>query len=240
MEDQDRHPLAGRAGSVCALVDGVRPASPPAILAALRAQADAAGKIGWTVSVDSTISRAHQHAAGAHRNGHRQKEPPGGIQIEPAAHALGRSRGGLTTKTHLACEQGRKVLVSAVTARSSSGAEQDPRPAHRRQSTAGPPKSGPGGQGLHQQGQARTTSAPKRRSAASSLSGPTATRVVLRHAAPPPLDSRGAAVRHDEPGRPRHWPKVAYLDRARLHLDRKGQVQQCQWQGQQDRFPACL
>jgi hypothetical protein len=30
----------------------------------MQAHADAAGKIGWTVSVDSTISRAHQHAAG--------------------------------------------------------------------------------------------------------------------------------------------------------------------------------
>jgi len=33
-----------------------------AILAALPAQADAAQEIDWTVSVDSTINRAHQHA----------------------------------------------------------------------------------------------------------------------------------------------------------------------------------
>jgi len=32
------------------------------ILAALLAQADAAQEIDWTVSVDSTINRAHQHA----------------------------------------------------------------------------------------------------------------------------------------------------------------------------------
>ncbi len=31
------------------------------VLAALLAQADAAGEIDWTVSVDSTINRAHQH-----------------------------------------------------------------------------------------------------------------------------------------------------------------------------------
>lgn len=36
------------------------------ILAAL--QADAAGEIDWRVSVDSTISRAHQHAATAKRS----------------------------------------------------------------------------------------------------------------------------------------------------------------------------
>jgi transposase len=86
-----------------------------AVMAALQAHADAAGRIGWTVSVDSTISRAHQHAAGARRDGHRQKQPPGGVDTEPGDHGLGRSRGGWTTKTHLACEQGRKVLALVVT-----------------------------------------------------------------------------------------------------------------------------
>jgi transposase len=87
-----------------------------AILARLQARADAAGLIGWTVSVDSTISRAHQHAAGARRDGDAQKEPPDGVQAEPGDHGLGRSRGGWTTKTHLACEQGRKLLALVVTA----------------------------------------------------------------------------------------------------------------------------
>lgn len=86
------------------------------ILASLQTRADAAGLIGWTVSVDSTISRAHQHAAGARRDGESQKEPPGGVQAEPADHGLGRSRGGWTTKTHLACEQGRKLMALVVTA----------------------------------------------------------------------------------------------------------------------------
>jgi hypothetical protein len=67
-------------------------------------------------SVDSTISRAHQHAAGARRDGHLQKEPPGGVHPEPDDHGLGRSRGGFTTKTHLACEQGRKTLAVVITA----------------------------------------------------------------------------------------------------------------------------
>ena len=31
------------------------------VLAELLAQADAVGKVDWTVSVDATISRAHQH-----------------------------------------------------------------------------------------------------------------------------------------------------------------------------------
>ncbi|MET7375343.1 IS5 family transposase [Micromonospora arida] len=86
------------------------------ILSALQARADAQGRIDWTVSVDSMTSRAHQHAAGARTDGHLQKEPPGGVHDEPADHGLGRSRGGLTTKTHLACEQGQKVLSMTVTA----------------------------------------------------------------------------------------------------------------------------
>ncbi|MEV4631611.1 IS5 family transposase [Micromonospora sp. NPDC049523] len=86
------------------------------ILAGLQADADAAGRIEWDVSIDSMTSRAHQHAAGARRDGHLQREPPGGIHDEPVDHALGRSRGGLTTKTHLACEQGQKPLALILTA----------------------------------------------------------------------------------------------------------------------------
>ena len=44
------------------------------IHAALMAQADAAGGIDWTVSVDSTISRAHQHGT----NTTRPDQPTGG------------------------------------------------------------------------------------------------------------------------------------------------------------------
>jgi transposase len=86
------------------------------LLTKLQARANAHGRIGWTVNVDSTICRAHQHAAGARRDGQAQKEPPGGLATEPADHALGRSRGGLTTKIHLACEQGQKPLAILVTA----------------------------------------------------------------------------------------------------------------------------
>jgi hypothetical protein len=37
--------------------------------AALLAAAEGADGIGWTVSVDSTVCRAHQHAAGARKMG---------------------------------------------------------------------------------------------------------------------------------------------------------------------------
>ena len=39
------------------------------VLTALQARADAAGLITWDVSVDSTVVRAHQHAAGARKRG---------------------------------------------------------------------------------------------------------------------------------------------------------------------------
>ena len=84
-----------------------------AIVTALQALADAAGHVTWDVSVDSGTARAHQQAAGARRDGGAQKEPPG---PEPGDHALGRSRGGLTTKFHLAVEQGQKPLAVIVTA----------------------------------------------------------------------------------------------------------------------------
>jgi transposase len=75
--------------------------------------ADTAGLICWQLSVDSTINRAHQHAAGARHHPEVQAEPPGD---EPADHGLGRSRGGLTTKIHLACEQGRGPMSVLITA----------------------------------------------------------------------------------------------------------------------------
>jgi transposase len=39
------------------------------MLKAARAQADAVGDVGWLVSVDSPIVRAHQQAAGARKGG---------------------------------------------------------------------------------------------------------------------------------------------------------------------------
>ncbi|MFJ9566082.1 IS5 family transposase [Streptomyces fuscichromogenes] len=85
------------------------------IFVQLQAEADAKGLITWDVSVDSTVARAHQHAAGARKKA-LQKEPPGGVFTEPDDHGLGRSRGGLTTKLHLAVEQGQKPLSLLITA----------------------------------------------------------------------------------------------------------------------------
>ncbi|MGQ5228609.1 IS5 family transposase [Streptomyces sp. yara] len=74
----------------------------------VQARADAAGDIDWLVQIDSTIVRAHQHAAATGRKG--------GIGgDEPDDHALGRSRGGLTTKVHLACDGKGRPLSLLVT-----------------------------------------------------------------------------------------------------------------------------
>ncbi|MGX5210246.1 IS5 family transposase [Streptomyces violaceus] len=86
------------------------------IFAAVLADADAEGRIDWSmVSVDSTTCRAHEHAAGA------RKRPPRvpGKRRTPRQHrpdeGLGRSRGGLTSKIHLAGEGGRRPLALLVT-----------------------------------------------------------------------------------------------------------------------------
>ncbi|WP_435372462.1 IS5 family transposase [Streptomyces ficellus] len=79
------------------------------ILGALLAAADDGDDVDWTVSVDSTVCRAHQHSAGARKRGR-----PG--RSEPEDHALGRSRGGLSTKVHLASDSRARPLGIHVTA----------------------------------------------------------------------------------------------------------------------------
>ncbi len=71
------------------------------VLAVLQRDADAAGRLDWgTHYVDGTVVRAHQHAAGA----------VGGQEHE----ALGRSRGGFSTKVHVRAEGGGKPLAFVV------------------------------------------------------------------------------------------------------------------------------
>ncbi|MFE5537106.1 IS5 family transposase [Streptomyces sp. NPDC056492] len=77
------------------------------VFAALLAQADAEDDLDWVVAVDSTVVRAHQHAAGA-----RQKGPGRASRND---HALGRSRGGLTTKIHLAADGNCRPLAFVLT-----------------------------------------------------------------------------------------------------------------------------
>ncbi|MBH5334031.1 IS5 family transposase [Streptomyces pactum] len=83
------------------------------LLEQVQVRDDSVGAVEWTVSVDSTVNRAHQHAAGA-----RKKGAAAGDELEdrprpPAGQALGRSRGGLITKVHLACD-GRGLPLAVV------------------------------------------------------------------------------------------------------------------------------
>ncbi|MER6129251.1 IS5 family transposase [Streptomyces sp. NPDC001795] len=86
------------------------------ILQAVQADADTEGRIDWSlVGVDSTVCRAHQHAAGARKKAPRKP----GKRARPAQHrpdeALGRSRGGLSTKIHLAGDGGLRPLALLLT-----------------------------------------------------------------------------------------------------------------------------
>jgi transposase len=99
------------------------------ILDRLRAGCDEAEGQAWTVAAGATVVRAHQHAAGARR------EPPADVdpaRLAPAAlsaparirgcgelrnrEALGRSRGGLTTKIHVLADSGCRPLARVTSA----------------------------------------------------------------------------------------------------------------------------
>ncbi|WP_438948606.1 IS5 family transposase [Streptomyces atratus] len=88
------------------------------ILTKLQVKADADGHIEWEVSVDSTVCRAHQHAAGARKKGLTIRDGRARTAWRPSRndHGLGRSRGGLTTKIHLAVDASLHVLAAVITA----------------------------------------------------------------------------------------------------------------------------
>ncbi|MFI1980076.1 IS5 family transposase [Streptomyces wedmorensis] len=102
------------------------------LLQQVQAAADAAGEIDWDISVDSTIVRAHQHAAGARtdasspgsKGGRRDgtpgrdtvaesRRPPGGGGA--GGEGLGRSRGGFTSKLHLSADGRCRPLSLVIT-----------------------------------------------------------------------------------------------------------------------------
>jgi transposase len=73
------------------------------VLTALQQAANERGELDWSLHfVDGTMIRAHQHAAGARKGG--------------GDEALGRSRGGFSTKLHLRAEGQGKPMVLRLTA----------------------------------------------------------------------------------------------------------------------------
>ncbi|WP_458248283.1 IS5 family transposase [Streptomyces sp. MAI_2237] len=102
------------------------------LLSKVQTAEDAAGHIDWEVSVDSTAVRAHQHAAGAEGTAPRGPSKGGPSADEPGrfgssetgrpaggggpiGECLGRSRGGFTTKIHLAADGRCRPLALLLT-----------------------------------------------------------------------------------------------------------------------------
>src|SRR5262245_17470201 len=122
LADPDGRAVAGRAGTLRAVADRLRVVSPLAAGRDLdahpdrvagrrrRARADHLGRVGGLHDRSGASARGRRLEKGA-----AQHDSPGGVVSEPADHGLGRSRGGLTTKLHLAVEQGQKPLSIVVT-----------------------------------------------------------------------------------------------------------------------------
>ncbi|WP_107486547.1 MULTISPECIES: IS5 family transposase [unclassified Streptomyces] len=86
------------------------------ILQSVQADADLVGRIDWSmVGVDSTSCRAHQHAAGARKVRPRVPKKRTTPRHHRPDEGLGRSRGGLTCKIHLAGEGGCRPLALLLT-----------------------------------------------------------------------------------------------------------------------------
>ncbi|MGW3397875.1 IS5 family transposase [Streptomyces hydrogenans] len=167
------------------------------ILAAVLAAADADADIGWTVSVDSTVCRAHRHAAGA-----RGKGAPG--RDEPDDHALGCSRGGLSTKVHLVGDSRARPLALRVTAGQAGDA-----PAFETVMAAiRVPRSGPG------RPRTRPEAVPADRAYSSRAIRNHLRRRGIRAAIPQPSDQVGHRLRRDRAGgRPPAFNAEAYKQR---------------------------
>lgn len=121
--DPDWDAVAGCAGAVRDLGPGVRPVPPLAAGRQLEAHLHRATGPGRCEAADHLGPQRRLHRVPvpparrrSAEQGDLQKEPPGGVDTEPDDHGLGRSRGGLTTKLHLAVEQGQKPMSIVITA----------------------------------------------------------------------------------------------------------------------------
>ena len=123
LADPHRGAVAGRAPTVRAVADRLRAVPPLAARRHLEADPHPVAGRGGREGADHLGRQRGLHhrprppaRRGRAQKGDLQREPPGGVDTEPADHSLGRSRGGLTTKVHLAVEQGQRPLSVVVTA----------------------------------------------------------------------------------------------------------------------------
>src|SRR5205085_2731379 len=118
-----RRPVAGHAAGIRILGGGVWTVPALAAQRCLATNPDHAAGPGRCRRADHLGCQRGLHdragasaCRGCAEKGDLQAEPPGGVTTEPDDHALGRSRGGWTTKLHLSCEQGQKPLSILLTA----------------------------------------------------------------------------------------------------------------------------
>jgi transposase len=126
------------------------------LLRVIQVEADAADPVDWNVSVESSIVRAHQHSAPAKRSAQEDRtvlvEHTGAVSNdknprcwrgEPGDHALGRSRGGLSTKIHAAVDgRGRPLAILCTPGQAGDAPMMLPLLAHLRvQRTLGRPRT---------------------------------------------------------------------------------------------------
>jgi len=126
-----RRAVAGRPAPVRPLAVGIRAVPPLAAgrhLAADRDRVAGPGRCGRADHLGRV--RGLDGGAGAPARGRGaekgdlQAEPPVGVDDEPDDHGLGRSRGGLTSKVHLACGQRQKPLSIVITGGQRGGGPQ--------------------------------------------------------------------------------------------------------------------
>ena len=172
---------------------GCGPASSPYSWASWLAEA---GQVDWALwCVDGSHVRAHRVAAGA-----GETQPPG----EPADHALGRSRGGFTTKLHLVTDGHGLPLAAGL----SAGQAHESVHATHMLDAVSVPRRRPG--------------RPRRRPTAlagdKGYSYPTIRRWLRRHRVQAVIPERAdqEARRKHRPGRKPHFDRTAYRRRSAI------------------------
>ncbi|WP_404828352.1 IS5 family transposase [Streptomyces canus] len=196
------------------------------LLQHVQAAADAAGEVDWNINIDSTSIRAHHHAAGAPRSTATSRcLKRGRVKITSharacgrcglpggggaAGEALGRARGGLTTKIHLSADGRCRPLSLLVT----PGQRADCTQFEPVMDKIRVPRLGPG------RPRRRPDSVAADKAYSNGVIRSCLRRRGIRHAIPEKSDSKSARLRRgSRGGRPPGFDKVRY--RARNTVER--------------------
>ena len=231
-------PVADRVGTPFPLVTGRYLPDGSSIRTACRGSAPVRAcdpDLEQLLSVDSTVVRAHQHAAGARRSsigapslrptaqdhrGHHSNYT--NLPVEPADHAIGRSRGGLSTKIHtLTDDRTRPVAVILTAGQSGDNPQLEPLlDLHRQQYPLARRPQFPvaGGQGLFASVDPREAARQKNHAHDPGTTGP---------------EETGARPRVAKGGRPPGFDKQIYAKRNTVE---RGYLRLKQWRGIATRY----